>query len=252
MERIDHGHARLSVDFSPEALKYLAWLFMELIGNDEINLSFWGDDPEDQWAGSEISIGDFFFYDEPDASAVLPGDYAIAFLTSEGEGERHVAVAQLVRDALESVQKLYRSWNEANPNRRGSAHVEKENFLRALPRAITIDLSRETLQSLAWLFLNHVDETRLNLEIFGKGDGSREIVITQGDEDSRADLEALGYEPLDELIVSITGEADVALALIAYDTLVSVQEFFKEWAEKVPLEHLTEEGFIEALRRHNP
>jgi len=253
MERIDYGHARISVDFSPEALKYLAWLFIELIGSDDINLHLVGsEDPQAGWVESEIGSGDFFFYEEPDGSLSNRGDYVIASLTSEEEGELHVAVAQLVQDTLETVQKLYRTWNEAHPERRGSIEVEKQSFLGSLRSTIAIDLSEEMQQWLAWLFLNHVDETGLNLEIFGEGDGGQQVVITVGDEDSRSQLEALGSDPSNDLITTIMGEADVALGLIAYDTLVSVQEFFKEWAEKVPSENLTEGEFIEALSRHNP
>jgi hypothetical protein len=250
---MDHGRARISVDFSPEALDYLAWLFTELIGNDDINLSLVGsEDPQPRWVESEIGIGDFLYYEQPDGSLADRGDYLIASLTSAGEGELHVAVAQLVCDTLESVQKLYRVWNEANPDRRGSAEAEKQSFLRALATTITIELSEETEEYLAWLFLNHVADTGLNLEIVGAVDGVRETVITSGDEDSRADLAAAGFDPSDQLIASIVGETHLALGLVVYDTLVSVQEFFKEWAEEVPPENLTEEGFIEALRRHRP
>jgi hypothetical protein len=252
VERIDYGRARIGVDFSPEALKYLAWLFVELIGSDDINLHLVGsEDTQAGWVESEIGIGDFLHYEEPDGSLADRGDYVIASLTSEEEGELHVAVAQLVQNTLESVQKLYKIWNEAHPERRGSIEVERQSFLGSLRTTITIDLSEETQQWLAWLFLNHVDETGLNLEIFGESDGGRETVITVGDEDSRAQLDAMGYEPSDDLIATIMGEADVALGLIAYETLVSVQQIFKEWAENVPSENLTQERFVETLKRHN-
>jgi hypothetical protein len=252
VERIDHGRARIVVDFSPEALTYLAWLFVELIGSDDINLHLvGGEDSQAGWVESEIASGDFLFYEQPDGSLSDRGDYVIASLASEGEGELHVAVAQLVQDTLESVQKLYRTWNESHPERRGLTEAERKSFLGALRTTITVDLSEETQQWLAWLFLNHVDETDLNLETSIEGDGGEQVVITVGDEDSRAQVEALGFDPSDDLIATIMGEADVALGFVAYDTLVSVQEFFKEWAEKAPAENLTEEGFIEALGQHN-
>jgi hypothetical protein len=252
VESKDHGRARICVDLSPKALECLAWLFVELIGSDDINLHLVGSEvPQAGWVESEIASGDFLFYEEPDGSLSERGDYVIASLTSEGEGELHVAVAQLVQDTLESVQKLYKTWNKAQPERRGPIQAERKSFLGSLRTTITVDLSQETQQWLAWLFLNHVDETGLNLEIFSEGDGGEQVVITVGDEDSRAQLEALGFDPSDDLIATIMGEADVALGFIAYDTLVSVQELFKEWAEKAPAENLTEEGFIEALGRHN-